>query len=46
MSDVPFQVFDPARLAAVRATALLDTAPDEALDRLAAPLAQTRSKAA
>ncbi len=40
MSDVPFQVFDPARLAAVRATALLDTAPEEALDRLAALAAE------
>jgi sigma-B regulation protein RsbU (phosphoserine phosphatase) len=38
--DVPFQVFDPARLAAVRATALLDTAPDDAFDRLAALAAE------
>jgi GAF domain-containing protein len=40
VSDVPFQVFDPARLAAVRATMLLDTPPDEALDRLAALAAE------
>jgi serine phosphatase RsbU (regulator of sigma subunit) len=31
---VPAQVFDPARLAAVRRTGLLDTGPEEAFDRL------------
>jgi sigma-B regulation protein RsbU (phosphoserine phosphatase) len=32
--DVPPQIHDPARLAAVRRTGLLDTGPEEAFDRL------------
>ena len=35
MADVPSGIFDPARLAAVRATGLLDTAAEENFDRLA-----------
>ncbi len=35
MADVPVEVFDPARLAAVRATRLLDTGAEEPFDRLA-----------
>ena len=33
-TSVPAAVFDPARLAAVRRTGLLDTGPEEAFDRL------------
>jgi serine phosphatase RsbU (regulator of sigma subunit) len=33
--EIPPQVFDPARLAAVRATGLLDTAPEDTFDELA-----------
>lgn len=35
MADVPVEVFEPARLAAVRATRLLDTGAEEPFDRLA-----------
>nr|MDP9020788.1 SpoIIE family protein phosphatase [Actinomycetota bacterium] len=35
MTDVPVEVFDPVRLAAVRATRLLDTGAEEPFDRLA-----------
>ncbi|MDP9842310.1 PP2C family protein-serine/threonine phosphatase [Streptosporangium lutulentum] len=34
-ADLPPEVFDPARLAAVRATGLLDTGPDEVFDEFA-----------
>ena len=33
-AGLPGQIFDPDRLAAVRRTGLLDTAPEEAFDRL------------
>jgi serine phosphatase RsbU (regulator of sigma subunit) len=35
MSDLPKEIFDPVRLAAVRATGLLDTPAEENFDRLA-----------
>jgi hypothetical protein len=35
MAEVPAQVYDPARLEAVRATGLLDTPAEENFDRLA-----------